>query len=322
MRARTNVGWRALSRPHTVLRMPDPLSLVPFALSARAGLLDTHETRQLVAAGITLLQRSASLVRALSGRRAGIFLPTSSAFLTALAACDGRGALVVNPFATTFDIAWQLADANVGAVFTTTALAPLLPAEFPTVLVDECPQFATVRARLLSTRVELGTHYGLRLEGAADATGRDEECLVMYGSPLVGASTSVSLSHREMLAMARATALAAAITPADHVLAVLPYSNPLGFIEAGVAPLLAGARVTTMEQFDAGTALERIVHEHITLLSGDANIFAALTDAIDFREGEFRKHALRACRWIGHPPSEAVVERFFSMTGVEIQSAD
>lgn len=304
------------------LRMPDPLSLVPFAIAARAGLLDTHETRQLVAAGVTLLQRSALLVRALSGRRAGIFLPTSSAFLTALAACDGRGALVVNPFATTFDIAWQLADADVGAVFTTAALAPLLPAEFPTVLVDECPQFATVRARLRSTHVELGTHFGLALEGADDAVGRDEECLVMYGSPLVGASMRVSLTHREVLTMARAVASATAITPADHVLAVLPYSNPLGLIEAGVAPLLAGARVATMEQFHAGTALERIAQEHITLLSGDANIFAALTEAIDFREGEFRNHALRACRCIGVPPSEAVMDRFFAMTGVELQSAN
>ncbi len=302
--------------------MSDPLSLVPFALSARAGHLDMHKTAQLVAAGITLLQRSAPLVRALSGRRAGIFLPTSSAFLTALAACDGRGALVVHPFATAFDIAWQLADADVGAVFTTAALAPLLPAEFPTVLVDECPQFATVRARLRSSRVELGTHYGLLLEGAGDVDGRDEECLVMYGSPLVGASMSVSLTHRDVLAMARATAIATAITPADKVLAVLPYSNPRGFIEAGVAPLLAGARVATMEQFHAGTALERIVQERITLLSGDANMFAALTEAIDFREGQFRNHALRACRWIGLPPSEAVADGFFAMTGVKLQSAD
>ena len=301
--------------------MPDPLSLFPFALAARHGRLDTFESQQLVAAGITLLQRSAPLVRAVSGRRAGIFLPTGPAFLTALAACDGRGALLVNPFATAFDIAWQLADANVGAVFTTTAFAPLLPAEFPTVLLDENPQFANVRARLRSTRVELGTHHGLVLEGDRDAEGQDEECILTYGSPMVGASMSVSLTHRDMLTMGHAAAGSVAMTNADHVLAVLPYSQPAALIEAGVAPLLAGARVSTMEQFHAGTALARIVHEHITLVSGDANIFAALTEAIDFRDGDFRNHQLRACRWIGTPPTEFVQERFLALTGVTLQSA-
>ncbi len=301
--------------------MPDPLSLLPFALAARRARLDTFESQQLVAAGLTLLQRSALLVRAMSGRRAGIFLPTGPAFLTALAACEGRGALLINPLATIPDIAWQLADANVGAVFTTKVFAPLLPAEFPTVLLDESPQFAHVRARLRSTRVELGTHHGLLLEGDRDAEGQDEECIVTYGTPLVSASMRVSLTHRDVLAMGHATAGAAAMTNADHVLALLPYSQPSGFIEAGVAPLLAGARVSTMEQFHAGTALAHIAHEQITLVSGNASIFAALTEAIDFRDGDFRNHQLRACRWTGTPPTEFVQERFYARTGVTLQPA-
>src|SRR5215208_2325860 len=86
---------RALYPP----RMSAPLSLLPLAAAAGGGRVDEYEAQQLVAAGFTLLQRSAPLVRALAGRRAGILLPASPAFLTALAACEGRGAVLINPLA-------------------------------------------------------------------------------------------------------------------------------------------------------------------------------------------------------------------------------
>ena len=104
--------------------MSDPLSLFPMALAAGGGRIDGLECQQLVAAGVTLLQRSAPLVRALSGRRAGILLPTGPAFITALAASDGRGAVLLSQGASPSDVAWQLSDADVGAVFTVSALAP------------------------------------------------------------------------------------------------------------------------------------------------------------------------------------------------------
>ena len=117
--------------------MSNPLALLPLALAAGGGRIGTAgtapshflEAQQLVAAGLTLLQRSAPLVRALSGRRSAILLPTSSAFLTALAASDGRGAVLVNPLAAPAEIAFQIRDANVGAVFTTSAFAARLPAD-------------------------------------------------------------------------------------------------------------------------------------------------------------------------------------------------
>ena len=84
--------------------MSDPLALLPLALAAGGGRIgavggDAFEAGQLVAAGLTLLQRSAPLVRALSGKRSAILLPTSPHYLTALAASEGRGAVLVNPLA-------------------------------------------------------------------------------------------------------------------------------------------------------------------------------------------------------------------------------
>ena len=52
--------------------MSDPLALLPLALAAGAGRIGVagdalYDAPQLVAAGLTLLQRSAPLVRALGG---------------------------------------------------------------------------------------------------------------------------------------------------------------------------------------------------------------------------------------------------------------
>src|SRR3954470_13331263 len=125
--------------------MSDPLALLPLALAAgngriRAAGSDTeYESQQLVAAGLTLLQRSAPLVRALAGRRAAILLPTSPQFLVALAAGEGRGAVLGNPLAAVSEVAFQLGDANVGAVFTNAALAPRVPEHVARVLLDDAP---------------------------------------------------------------------------------------------------------------------------------------------------------------------------------------
>ena len=110
--------------------MSDPLALFPLAIAAGGGQLGPFAAAQLAAAGLTLLQRSAPLVRTLAGKRAAILLPSGPAYLVALTASDGRGAVLLNHQASVESIAWQLADADVGAVFTEQALVPLLPAGF------------------------------------------------------------------------------------------------------------------------------------------------------------------------------------------------
>ena len=107
--------------------MSDPLALVPLAAAAHGGTIDDVPAHQLVAAGLTLLQRCAPLVRSLAGKRSGILLPTTPAYLTALAASDGRGAVLINPLAAPPEIEHQLHDAGVGAVFTIASVASIMP---------------------------------------------------------------------------------------------------------------------------------------------------------------------------------------------------
>ena len=195
--------------------MSDPLALLPLALAAGGGRIgaiggETFDAQQLVAAGLTLLQRSAPLVRALSAKRAAILLPTSPQYLTALAASEGRGAVLVNPLAAPAEIAYQCRDANVGAVLTAGSLAARVPAGMPHVLLDDAPRTARVVTPDRTHDVDLGSHHGLSIEGERGVRGRDEEAVIVYTSAMRGTALGAVLTHANLLANARATVDAAA----------------------------------------------------------------------------------------------------------------
>ncbi|HEU4631708.1 MAG TPA: AMP-binding protein [Gemmatimonadaceae bacterium] len=299
--------------------MTEPFSLVPLAVAAGDGRINDEPAGRLVAAGLTLLQRSAPLVRALAGRRAAVLLPTGHAFLTALAAAEGRGAVLVNPLAAPPEIRHQLADAGVGAVLTTSAFAARLPAEVAQVHLDDAPRRATVHADGRSREVDLGSHAGLRLEGEADTAGREEEAAVVYTSAMAGTPLGAVLTHRNLLANARATIEAAAITRDDHVLAALPFSHLFGLVATGLAPLLAGARVTAPERFHPLRAIETMERDGITALVGVPAIYAALVAALERRGEPLRSTTLRLCICGGSPLPVALQDRWAELTGVELR---
>jgi len=299
--------------------MSDPLGLLTLALAAAGGRLDGHPTVSLVAAGTTLLQRSVPLVRALAGRRAAILLPTGPHFLTALAASEGRGAVLVNPLAAPLEIAHQLRDADVGAVLTSSALAAKLPEGVVQVHLDDAPRTARVLADDAARDVDLGSHFGLDLEGEADAPGRDEEAAVVYTSAMAGTPLGAVLTHRNLLSNARATIEAGGMTADDHALALLPFSHLFGLVVTAVAPLLAGGRVTAPERFNPARAIETIEAEGVTVLVGVPAVFGALVAVLERRGAPLRAPALRLCICGGAPLPVALQERWAELTGVELR---
>jgi len=297
----------------------DPLALVPLAAAARGGRVDSHGAAELVAAGITLLQRCAPLVKALDGRRAAILLPTGPAFLTALAASDGRGAVFINPLAAPAEVAHQFADANVGAVFTISALEDKLPAGVARVLLDEAPARARARIGGQDRTVDLGTHFGLELAGADDTLGRDEEAAIVYTSAMAGTPLGAVLTHRNLLANARATVEAAQLDGSTVSLAILPFAHLFGFTVTLMAPLLAGGRVITMARFNALRAIDVIQGENVSLLVGVPSVFAGLLAAVERQGGHIAAPALRVCICGGAPLSVELQERWHAATGVELR---
>ena len=298
--------------------MTNPLALLPLAIAAGGGRVDDFDAQQLVAAGLTLLQRSAPLVRALSGRRSAILLPTSPQFLVALAASDGRGAVLVNPLAAPAEIAFQCADAGVGAVFTSTALAPRVPSDMAIVLLDDAPRSARVIAGDRTQDVDLGSHHGLALEGELDAAGREEEAAIVYTSAMRGTPLGAVLTHRNLIANARASIDAIGTRADDHLLALLPFAHLFGLTVTAAAPLMVGARVTTMERFHPVKASE-LLGDSVSVVVGVPAVFHAILSGIERRGIRVRDGALRLAVCGGAPLSLALQERWFEATGVELR---
>ncbi|HUO52852.1 MAG TPA: AMP-binding protein [Gemmatimonadaceae bacterium] len=299
--------------------MSDPLALVPLAASARGGRIDGHGARELAAAGITLLQRCAPLVRALAGKRAAVLLPTSPAFLTALAACEGRGAVLVNPLAAPPEVAHQLRDANVGAAFTIAALQDKLPAGFPRVLLDGAPAHARSIIDGAAREIDLGSHTGIALEGEMDAPGRDEEAAIVYTSAMAGTPLGAILTHRNLLANARATVEALGLSDRSVVLAALPWAHLFGFTVTLVAPLLAGGRVVTVPRFNPLRVLDTIAAERVTLLLAVPSVFAGLLAAIEHQGARWNAPSLEACFCGGAPLAAELQARWERVTGLPLR---
>ncbi len=299
--------------------MSDPLGLLPLAIAAGGGRVDGFEAQQLVAAGLTLLQRSAPLVRALARRRSAILLPTSPAFLTALAASEGRGAVLINPLASRFEVAFQIDDANVGAVFTIAELADRVPEGVVRVLLDDAPRTASVVIDGRSRDIDLGSHVGLTLEGDTEAPGSPEEAAVVYTSALAGIPLGAILTHANLLSNARATLDAGRMDDGAHALAVLPFAHLFGLVVSGAAPLLAGGRVTTMARFNPARVIELLETGGISLLVGVPSVFATVVALAERRGSPLSADQLTLCICGGAPLAAELQERWFDLTGVELR---
>jgi long-chain acyl-CoA synthetase len=299
-----------------------PFSLLSFSTAAGGGRFDDVEAQELVAAGLTLLQRAPALVRALHRHRVGILLPTTPSFLTALAAAEGRGAVLINPLAAPPEVAFQIADAGIGAVLTIEALATKVPDGVMRVLLDGAPRRAQLIADGRTTEIDLGSHLGLPIEGELDVPGRDEEAVIVYTSAMGGVPRGAILTHRNLLANARATVTAAQLSRDDRTLALLPFSHLFGLVVSGLAPALAGGQVVCMDRFNPARALDLIETAGISFIVGVPSVFIGLAALLERRPAGERRAAmrtLRVCICGGAPLDPALQDRWHELTGVELR---
>jgi acyl-CoA synthetase (AMP-forming)/AMP-acid ligase II len=222
--------------------MPNPLSLISLAAAARGGSIDGIGARQLVAAGVTMLQRCAPLVRALATGRGAVLLPDSAEYLVALAACEGRGAVLLDPRAVREDISRTLEETAGKVLFTVERYAGAVRDGVAMVLLDELPGHVVFVHGDERRRVDVGSHFGLSIEGEEESEGSEEEAIV--AREMAGGSLR-SFTHRELLEAARGVVSAAALEAGDEVVALLPFHQARGLVSGLLAPLLAGASVVT-----------------------------------------------------------------------------
>ncbi len=174
--------------------MSNPFSLLPFAIAATDAEVANQPVRALVAAGVTLLQRCAPLVRRLAIERPALLLPRGPALVTALAACDGHVALVVDATAPIAQQTSELALAPIGVLFTLRAHSGACPDGVMTVLLDEVPTRAAVNFAGDSRLVDLGSHVGLPLEGELGVAGSDDPVICFAHDGRL-----VQASHAELM---------------------------------------------------------------------------------------------------------------------------
>ena len=275
--------------------------------------------RDWVAAGTTLLTRSAPLVRSLAGKRAAILMPNGGAFLTALAASEGRGAVLINPLAAPLEIAYQIADANVGAVLTVESLAARVPPDVTRVLLDEAPRVARVVSAGETRTVDLGVHFGLPLEGDPDVPGREEEAVIVYTSAMAGRPLGAILTHRALLHNARATVAAMSLTADDRMVTVLPFAHLFGFTVTLVSVLLAGGSVLPVERFHPARVAQRILSEGVTVMVGVPSVYVALLGALERMDSPRLPESVRLCICGGSPLDPALQVRWEEQTGVPLR---
>jgi long-chain acyl-CoA synthetase len=127
------------------------------------------------------------------------------------------------------------------------------------------------------------------------------------------------LTHRNLLANARSTIEALTVVPDDHVLALLPFAHLFGLTVTASAPLLAGARVSTMERFHPVRAAELLATRGITAVVGVPAVFHALLGAIERRGIDLRTSPLRLIVCGGAPLPVALQDRWADLTGVEMR---
>ena len=300
--------------------MSNPLALFPLAIAGARGRIGAvepagpteYEVRQLVAAGLTLLQRSAPLVRALSGKRSAILLPMSARFLAAIAASDGRGAVLLEPTATPAEIALECADGRVGAIFTTLDFAASVPEHLTVVFLDDAPRSTRVVSEGRAQVVDLGSHHGLSLAGELGVEGREEEAIVIYSS----GDTPMAFTHAALIANARSLVAGFALSASDHVLSAQPFSRRFALGAGLCAPLLAGARVTAIVARESGQSAGTLPPDMTLIVAGSAFFAEAMTR----RAGAgtpFAAGKLRLCISDETLPSE-LARRWEDATGVRL----
>jgi long-chain acyl-CoA synthetase len=111
---------------------------------------------------------------------------------------------------------------------------------------------------------------------AAAPSGGDELVAILYSGGTTGEPKGIMLSHRNFLSEAMQLAAWVGLGPHDTVLAVLPIFHGFGLAALVNAPLLIGAKVVMVPQFNPKVVADLLRTKRPTLTAGPPTLFEAL----------------------------------------------
>ncbi len=143
--------------------------------------------------------------------------------------------------------------------------------------------------------------------------------MIVYTSAMAGVPLGAILTHRNILANARAAREAAALDENVHALALLPFAHLFGFTINLLAPLLVGGRVTTLARFNPARALELLEAGDIDFIIAVPSIYKALLALLERRGTALRAPRLRVCICGGAPLEPELQDAWAGAAGVELR---
>jgi long-chain acyl-CoA synthetase len=109
---------------------------------------------------------------------------------------------------------------------------------------------------------------------------RDDNAVILHPSSGTGAPKGAQLTHPNLVSYQAVVASKLLnIGPDDAVLGCLPPSQAFGMTCGLAATVSAGATLSLLPSFDAGTAVEMVAAERVTVFQGLAPMFAAMLGA-------------------------------------------
>ena len=137
----------------------------------------------------------------------------------------------------------------------------------------------------------------------------DDNAVILHTSSRTGAPKGAQLTHSNLVSnQAVIASRLLNIGPDDAVLGCLPLFQAFGMTCSLAAAISTGATLALLPSFDAGTALEMVAAERVTVLQGLAPMFAAMLGATAGRDLDFG--SLRVCISAGAAMPVEVRHRF------------
>ncbi|MBE1530468.1 long-chain-fatty-acid--CoA ligase [Actinomadura algeriensis] len=119
---------------------------------------------------------------------------------------------------------------------------------------------------------------GVPPEDDVAGTSGDDTAVILYSAGTTGPTKGIELTHANLGGNAATVARMHGLGVDDVVLGALPLYHAFGQTCALNATIHAGGRLTLLERFDAGRALEVIRRDGVTVFHGVPAMFIALLD--------------------------------------------
>jgi long-chain acyl-CoA synthetase len=204
------------------------------------------------------------------GDRVAVMLPNVAAFPVIAYGVFAAGAVLVpmNPLLKAREVEHYLADSGAGLIFAWEPAAG-----------EAAKGAATTGARVITVADSSGSALREGVEPAPDWADRadDDDAVILFTSGTTGTPKGAQLTHGGLRVNAEITARALIRTgPDDVIMGCLPLFHVFGLTCGLNAGLGSGACLTLLPRFDAGTALQMISRDRVTVFEGVPTMYSAM----------------------------------------------